>query len=311
MRDLNNFNLKALSKLPIIYHETASGEDLFRHETDSYAFNADLKIFAVADPPLRILTRNSKPYPHQDFGKLASQTWCNTFVATAESIIKKGEFNKVTFKEALLTANSAIRRLNEELGKAYSDNENYDLAECVGMGAVAYKGYLYYGGLEDCYVMLQDGKTYEDKHEYKYSITKSAKFLERVGTNGGFKKFSPTLQETLKDNIWEAYWCNELRNNVDIKDEDGNAIGWGCFTGEDSVESFLQVNRCKYSKGDNLILISDGMIKAVNDNKFIKYLFENATPTFESMKEMRKLIAEIYTGDRSEFSEKLLVYSKL
>ncbi|HKM20304.1 MAG TPA: hypothetical protein VJY47_03770 [Candidatus Dojkabacteria bacterium] len=103
-----------------VYHENPSGQYSFSKSGDAWCIDDELKIFAVADSPLRKLILETKEYPFDDYGYEAASTFCNSFVKhTKESI--KIELNKEVMKNILLQCNRDILALNKSLGKDYKD----------------------------------------------------------------------------------------------------------------------------------------------------------------------------------------------
>jgi len=140
-----------------VYHENASGKASFTKTGDAWSIDDDLKIFAVADSPLRCLIRDTKQYPFDDYGYEAASTFCEGFINYCKTQLSSQDFSLKTLKDVLIKTNEDIKKLNIQLGKKFNDPLNYDLAETVGIGAVIKDHTLYYGGLEDCYVNVLRG----------------------------------------------------------------------------------------------------------------------------------------------------------
>jgi hypothetical protein len=297
-----------------VHHENPSGKNSFRFSTDAYSLDESLQIFAVADPPFRMLTRLHKDYPQEDFSKLASQIFCTVFVDSARERIEKDEsFNEQSFIACMSNANKAIFDLNMELGREFNIPTQYDVAETVGMAAVVFDGILYDGGLEDCYVNLLRGDNFVDIHKFDYQIMKSSKYMDNVSKTGGLSKhIDPEVLKLIPDEYhWEAFWCTYLRNNTDIMDKEGRRIGWGCFTGEDSAMSFVQTHKAKIKKDDHLLLFSDGMIPATENRDLMQWFTKNVNTSFRFHEEFSAKLEDLNKDLPTEFSEKLILYTKL
>lgn len=145
-----------------VYHENASGRASFTKTGDAWSINDDLKIFAVADSPLRCLIRDTKQYPFDDYGYEAANKFCKSFIEHCKPQLSSENFSLKTLKEILIESNKDIKKLNIQLGKKFKDPLNYDLAETVGVGAVIKGSTLYYGGFEDCYVNVLRGNILEN-----------------------------------------------------------------------------------------------------------------------------------------------------
>ncbi len=292
-----------------VYHENASGEAAFTRSGDAYAINEKLKIAAVADSPLRELLRSSlRRYPQDDSGFDAAQLFCNSVVGSLGQIEK---ISKQSVLQALKTANQAIAELNLALGREHKDWLTYDVAETVGVVAVQEDNKLIYGGLEDCYVFVLRGDDFQNVAPFNYRIAKSGRYVEKVTKEQKYFKEMPAelIAALLKASLWEPVWCNVLRNNPDVQDENGKPIGWGCFTGETEAEKFFQVHELELHSGDHVFLLSDGMLSLLNNPSFVKWFVDKVNHTFKFGLEMRREIIETLGEGNSEvWKEKTLVY---
>jgi hypothetical protein len=294
---------------PFIYHENPSGTTAFMKSGDSFAVDENRNIFVVADSPLRCLIRDTKSYPFDDHGFEAADTFCKSFVENGKLLLDSGIFTEDSFRELLVKSNSDLKRLNEELGKKYNDKENYDITETVGMGALIKDDTLYYGGLEDCYVNVLRGEDLKDVATIDYQIMKADHYLNGISAKGELEKYIPEgIQGKLrKEHEWEPCWCNYLRNNFDLVDEDGQHAGWGCFTGEESAEPFFQVHSLKLEKGDRILVFSDGMIPVLDNQDFLKWFVANNESTFTFQYLMSQKIMELLKDDKRD-NERGLIY---
>lgn len=295
---------------PFVYHENPAGKGSFAKTGDAWAINEKLKIYAVADSPLRCLVRDTKEYPFDDYGFNAATTFCDSFVKYAEDFVKDQKLQSInSFKEIFLNCNQDIKELNNKLGKEYNNENNYDLAETVGMGAIIINNTLYYGGVEDCYVNVLRGEELKNVAEWKEQIMKASKYIDVLSEENRLKEHIPEkLKGKLKEeNEWEPCWCNYLRNNPLAKDEQGSLVGWGCFTGEEEVSTFLQIYSLKLEKGDQILLFSDGMIPVLRDNKFCNWLLKNRSNSFYFQLEMREKIQSYLKDTPDKDKEKTLI----
>ena len=220
------------------------------------------------------------------------------------------DFSLKTLKDVLIKTNEDIKKLNIQLGKEFNDPLNYDLAETVGIGALIKDHTLYYGGLEDCYVNVLRGKNLENIAKWNYQIVKASKYIDKLSIEDKLKDYIPKelINKLKKENQWEPCWCNYLRNNKNALDEEGNLVGWGCFTGEKEAEEFIQTHSVKLKKNDYILLFSDGMIPVLRDKGFINWFVQNVTSSFYFQYQMRSKIMELL-GDRGEANkEKTLIY---
>lgn len=296
-----------------IYHENASAQASFTQTGDAYANNEKYQVAAVADSPLRHLVRSKlRQYPQDDCGQKAAQTFADTAVKELCRLKSmNAEINVEIFHEVLKNANLAVRHANEELGKKYSDPENYDITETVGMAAVVSGDKLIYGGLEDCYVNVLRGAELKNVAPLTYQIGKAGKYVE-AETQAHI--YDDKIPQIIKDNLkpedwWEPMWCSYLRNNFDAKDAQGNLVGWGCFTGEDAAEKFFQIHEVELQPGDHIVVFSDGMIPLIDDIEFMQWFIENKRNDFDFGLEMRnKIIAKMGAEKHATHKEKTMVY---
>ena len=293
-----------------VYHENASGKASFTKTGDAWSIDDDLKIFAVADSPLRCLIRDTKQYPFDDYGYEAASTFCKCFIKHCKTKLSSEDFSLRTLKNVLIKCNEDIKKLNIQLGKKFNDPLNYDLAETVGIGALIKDHTLYYGGLEDCYVNVLRGKNLENIAKWNYQIVKASKYIDKLSIEDKLKDYIPKelINKLKKENEWEPCWCNYLRNNKNAFDEEGNLVGWGCFTGEKEAEEFIQTYSIPLKKNDHILLFSDGMIPVLRGKGFINWFIQNVTSSFYFQYQMRSKIMELL-GDRGEANkEKTLIY---
>lgn len=295
-----------------IYHDNPSGDQAFIQVGDAYAVDEGLKIFAVADSPLRGITRNLSSYPHADFGYEAARLFADGFVKYARKYIVSGRVGETVIIDILKLINKDIRKLNTRLGKDPHDPLNYDTAEAVGFGAFMYQGKLYYGGLEDCYINVLRGDNLEDVAVIKYQILKALKYANSLKEKDTYlDHLSNEIKEKINPDLhWETYWCTVLKNNPEIKDTNGNRVGWGIFNGDSNADAFYQSGVVSLEKGDQIILFSDGMIPLIENNSFTKWLLENVDPSFEFSYSMRLKAKEILGEGIPNDKEKTLVLYK-
>lgn len=291
-----------------VYHENPSGEYSFSKSGDAWSIDDEKQIFAVADSPIRKLTLETREYPFDDHGYEAANTFCTSFVKNTRK--HKEELSEDVVREILLECNRDILELNNSLGKKYNDPLNYDVAETVGVGAVIDKDILYYGGVEDCYVNVLRGE--KNIAKWDYQIMKASKYVDEVSSEGRLEEYIPEeiLHKLRKESYWEPLWCNHLRNNIKALDKGNNLVGWGCFTGEESIKDFLQVYSVKLEIGDDILLFSDGMIPVLQNSEFVEWFLESVNNSAVFQYEMRKRILKMLDGGSDMNKEKTLIYYK-
>lgn len=284
-----------------VYHENASGDKSFTKTGDAWNIDDKNMIFAVGDSPLRCLIRDTKEYPFDDYGYEAASTFCNSFIKYTKEYLKDPTFSTSTLKEILIKCNREIYKLNKELNKKYKDLVNYDLAETVGVGALIKDNKLYYGGVEDCYVHVLRGEALKNIATWDYQIKKASKYIDKLSSENKLKDYIPNeLKNKLrKENEWEPCWCNYLRNNINAKDENGELVGWGCFTGEDEISSFIQTYSVDLQKGDHILLFSDGMLPIIDNKALLNWIVNNYNNSLYFQYEMRKKISKLPDNEKT------------
>ncbi len=305
-----NLTLRSGS-LPFIFQTNPAEKLSFTRSGDAYSYNHEHKIFFVADSPLRYLTIETRSYPHEDHSYKAARLLAETFQIEMQKQLAKGEMSEEIFRKVLAKCNNAVKKLNLQLGKKYGDKNNYDLAEAIGFGAVIFNNTLYYGGLEDSYINVLRGDSLDNIAPLEYQIKRNAfRYMEMIRDEGKLEKHIPVqLRGKLTpEAIWEPFWCNHLRNNTEIKDNEGLSVGWGCFTGERSAEKFFQVHSLKLKKGDKILLFTNGMIPSLSDDEFCSWLIQNAENTAKFQHEMNSKIIEKFEKGDAKRSEKVLIY---
>lgn len=292
------------------YHENASGVASFTKTGDAWSIDEANDIYAVADSPLRCLIRDAKEYPFDDHGYDAANTFCKSFVRRIKEVKEGSNFSEEVLKQTLYQCNEDIKELNIKLGKKYGDPLNYDLAETVGSGVVIKDGKLYYGGVEDCCVNVLRGENLENIAKWKEQIVKAEDYIDKLSAEGKLSDFVPNelVGKLKKDNEWEPCWCNHLRNNINAKDEKGECVGFGCFTGEEGVKDFIQTYSLELQKGDHILIFSDGMIPVFEKPEFISWFLQNASNSFYFQYQMRLKIQELLEGKEAKDKEKTLLY---
>jgi hypothetical protein len=257
-----------------IYHSNSAGRDAFQREGDSWFYDINSLAFSVADAPLRVLTREIRKYPQEDYGFEASDIFCKTTVKELK--------HSTDIKSAQLKANEQIRKYAETVGRSPDDPVYYDCPECVGMTVKIEGNTLYWGGVEDCYVHVLDSKSLENKINIKNEISKAYKAADPIVEKNQIKKFVDKKLLKILPKRWhrEALWAGYQRNNTEAKNDDGESLGWGCFSGEKGVETFIQTGSVKIEKGDHIFLISDGMIPVLEDKNLIRWFIDNAKPSY-------------------------------
>lgn len=295
---------------PFIYQETQADKASFMKRGDAWAVSEDYLTLAVADSPLRRLTIAKRTYPFDDLGGHFADLFCNKFIQYSEELSENSDASAV--RNILIKINSDIRDENLKLGKLYGDNNNYDMGEVVGAGLTIRGNTLFYGLLEDCYINVLRGENLEDQIKIDYQIVKSSKEIDRMASQGRLTDFmTDEVRDILQESdYWEPIWCTHLRNNNTVTNDNGEKVGWGIFNGEQEAEHFFQVGSIDLKAGDHILIFTDGMIPVLQDKDTLKWLLENANPTFMGQYKFRQQIEKLLEGKSTLHKEKTLIYLK-
>lgn len=154
------------------------------------------------------------------------------------------------------------------------------------------------------------GGNLENIAEWKEQIVKAEDYIDKLANEGKLQDYIPKelVGKLKKDNEWEPYWCNHLRNNINVKDENGESVGFGCFTGEDGVKDFIQAYSLELEKGDHILIFSDGMIPVMENIEFIPWFLKNVSNSFYFQYQMRLKIQELLKEKDSSDKERTLLY---
>lgn len=295
---------------PFIYQETQADKTAFMKKGDSWAVSKDYLTLSVADSPLRRLTIAKRTYPFDDLGGHFGDLFCNKFIEYAEELTANSKEQEI--KEILARVNADIKEENIKSGKVYGDNNNYDMGEVVGAGLTIKGDTLFYGLLEDCYINVLRGEQLKDQVKLNYQITKAGKEINRISSEGKLTDFmTDEVKKILEEyDYWEPMWCTYLRNNITATNNNGEKVGWGTFNGEIEAEHFFQVGKVTLEPGDHILIFTDGMIPILEDENTLKWLLENANPTFVGQYKFRQQIEKLLDGKSALHKEKTLIYLK-
>lgn len=295
------------------YHENPNGPITFTSSGDAWK-SIDNKIAAVADAPLRALTRHKRDFLNQDYSAQAAQLFCQNVTELAEQIIlTTGKFDEQSMRDVLLKTNQEIKQFNHKLGKSYTDGNNYDVAETVAAAYVIHDGWLYYGLVEDCYLNVLRGNDLQDQIKLDYQIMRASKYLDQISAQGKLEDYlTPELKSILpQSEYWEPTWCRFLRNNNDINNETGEKLGWGCFNGEDKIADFFQIGKVQLQPGDHILLFTDGMIPVLDNVELKQKIVKLGNQIdFNKSLQLRQSIMDTFKDTKENWKEKTLLYQQ-
>ena len=198
---------------------------------------ADLEnnVFALADGVSRL--RNAEgvypdPSPACEAAKLLVKQAAE-FITTNKS--ESSAATVIEFEKALQYANSMIGRFNE----VETPNPDFginDYAAAVGIVASVSGDTFRYAYIGDCVgILVRAGAlTYLTENQ-----------TEQIEAYIRAHKNTPNLEQTIR---------REIRNNF------SHAFSWGALTGEEKAHTFIKSGEISLSKGDRIILCSDGLL---------------------------------------------------
>jgi serine/threonine protein phosphatase PrpC len=184
-------------------------------------------------------------YPKPSPALLAAETFCKVFVRRA--VNDEGE----NLKAAALEANFAIEYINRGRNVDYLVN---DFAACVATGGVVVDHVLKWVTCGDCQISVfsQSGK----------SIFTTPNGVGAWASHAKKVNFDWNTPEGRR--LVRSQYRNRPDQIVDLK-----CVSYGAFTGEPSVEPFIDTGQLKLEKGDSIACYSDGFGPTVEHKDFL------------------------------------------
>lgn len=235
---------------------------------DAVLVSKKFPILAVADGVTQSHYENGR-YALPYGAKMSAQIFCKSSVKYLEKALAQKNLSpiqiKKIIKESFDSANDKIKALNEnhKINEKTMDYVQHDWFDTVGVVAVVASGVLSYGVVGDC------GLVVFDKHNKK-------KFQTRDGVHPAvlqFEKKYPDFASFSKDKR-ALLIHKELRNNPDGQ-------GYGSFTGEASVQTYYVLGSKKLTKGDMVVLYSDGLVPLLKNKETIQKIRQGDAKEFK------------------------------
>lgn len=195
-------------------------------------------------------------YPRPSGATLAAKEICNTFSKTSGSL-----------KNRLIECNKSVKKLNDKyiVECDYLENDYYSsVASCVHIE----NDILNYAYICDCGVIVYDKfgnikfQTEDDKERY------SDPFIDQICISWELPKYRIIVRRDYRNNL----------NTV----KDGKCVSYGALTGEESAIYFIKEGQIKLSKGDLVLVYSDGFSKFLHDQDFISQIINFEKEKFEN-----------------------------
>jgi serine/threonine protein phosphatase PrpC len=254
---------------------------------DAVLVSKKLPILAVADGVTQSHHKNGR-YALPYGAKMAAQIFCKSSVKYLEKALAQKKLSpiqiKKIIKESFDSANAQIKALNEkhQINEKTMDYVQHDWFDTVGVVAVVVSGVLYYGVVGDCGLAVfnqSDKKILQTRDKVHPAVLR-------------FQKKYPDFASFPKEK--RAFLIHkEFRNNPDGQ-------GYGSFTGEPSVQTYYVLGSKKLTKGDMVVLHSDGLVPLLKNKETIKKIREGNKKEFKKyVMGLAKENPETYGRDRT------------
>lgn len=232
-------------------------EDQF-YATDSEAIVAD----GITRDPIGIRDLSSRTpkeflekYPRPSGAELAAKEICNSFSSTKGPLV-----------ERLVECNKKVKMLNERYIPIcdYLENDYFGaVASCVKIE----NDVLNYAYICDCGIIIYDDignikfQTEDDKELY------SDPFINRIGIPWNLPEARIIVRR-------------DFRNNLEQK-VNGKCVSYGAITGEPAATNFIKSGNIKLTKGDTVVVYSDGIANFLHEEEFISKITHFEKSEFE------------------------------
>jgi len=254
---------------------------------DAVLVSKKFPILAVADGVTQSHYKNGR-YALPYGAKKAAQIFCKSSVKYLEKNLGNKKLSpsqiKNIVKDSFDSGNAKIKALNEkhEINEKTMDYVQHDWFDTVGVTAVVVSGVLHYGVVGDCGLAIfnqSDKKIFQTRDGVHPAVLR-------------FEKKYPDFASFSKEK--RAFLIHkEFRNNP-------NGQGYGSFTGELSVEKYYVLGSKKLTKGDMVVLYSDGLVPLLKNKETIKKIREGNKKEFKKyIMGLAKENPEKYGSDRT------------
>ncbi len=263
-------------------------------------FKITKNIFSVADgitrdPETSIYWKDKsreeliKDYPQKSGAYLAAKFFCSSF----NKYLSNKEINQKNLRSAFIFANNQIKNLN----KRYIPVPDYlvnDFYACVASGGVIKDGFLYWGAITDCGIIVYDkkGKTKFQTPDYMEPF---AKYISKHKGYWNDPKRRVFIRSIFRNN------SKQIKN--------GKLVSYGALTGEKQAEFFMHFGKVRLEKDDVIIFHTDGFTPIINNENFQTILSKD----FMGIKsKISSLTSKLISQDIEKYGkEKTLVAIKL
>lgn len=251
---------------------------------DFFIVSKKYPVFSVADGVTQSHFRNGA-YAYPNEARETAKIFCRETVKLIEKIVAEKTVERNDFCSVFNRANQKIMDLNVEYGIDKKLNYvEYDWFDTVGITGVIIKNKLYYCYVGDCGLAIFD-KNNKKKFQTKDMVRPAVNKFNKIYGNKNLSKNQRTL-----------IIHRDFRNR-----EDGT--GYGSFSGEAGVEKYYKYGIKDLFKGDLVIFYTDGFVKHLKNEKFIKTIRAGDKKNLDSIvMELASDRPEIYGNDRTFIS---------
>jgi len=220
-------------------------------------------VFAVADGITRELDSKTQLYPDPSPAAIAAKRFCEESVLFVKSQLDQEEVGERIIQRALDKANSAIKQCNEELGitEETVDFLQKDYAGTVGALGFIKDGYLYFGQVTDCGVLVLNHA--------------GQRVVDLVDKMPGLVAYTAYLREKGEyewDDKGKVLVRGKVRNHPSFPRFRGLRVDYGAFTGEDVVSEYYNIGSVRLREDFMAVFYSDGFEHYVEDEQFLGLL---------------------------------------
>jgi len=250
---------------------------------DFFLISKKYPVFLVADGVTQGHFRSGK-YAYPNEAREAAKIFCRESMKILEGIFEKRTAKNIKneFIDSFNRANQKIMDLNVRRGIDKRLNYvEYDWFDTVGIAGVIIKNKLYYCYVGDCGLAIFDKsnrKKFQTKDMVKPAVNKFNKIY-------GGKKLSKNRRTLIIH--------RDFRNRAD-------GSGYGSFSGEAGVEKYYKHGIKSLSKNDLVLFYTDGFVKHLKSEKFIKDIRRGDKKNLDSVvMELASDRPEVYGNDRT------------
>ena len=236
----------------ILYHEN-NIKHPFAPQEDSYFHSKNESIYVVADGVTHDPT-DPTLYPMPSDSYEVARIVCREVVKN----LTNAAFSNDSIKMAYIDTNKKVAEFNLQ-SPLYKDRKTngFTIGACTTAMVWIKETKLLYGVLDDCFISVFSNDLI-DHPMLKSYVELSAKYLNENFDWGDIET--------------RRHWREDIRNHkVVIENKE---YGYGVIDGREGFEQYLQVGEVELEKGDLVCVYTDGFIKMLQNDEFVKTLKE-------------------------------------